>query len=424
MADVFMHSDAKSLLRNRHILFLGDSNMRAQYKDLTWLLNFNKLITQKSLRSKLEHSFLGDNLIGRSKVNHGRDFKEKRIYNDQGNGTVLEFSFLTRCYNRQLEELFNNYKKYPKLAPDVIVMNSCLWDLTRWGPNGAPEYKDNMVKLMRLMCHCLPKQCLVIWSTALPTAPHIKGALIIKQIKCIESMIRFEVMEANTFAREVVVSHGFDVLDNHYYTRMQMHRRAKDGVHYLPVPVRLLTNLLLTHIALSWGKKLPNNIQTILLDKAKQMDSKKPEKKPEVKIPTTGIFSKINLATPVKSRAKGISVTFTPGRGGRRCNLEDDECQVASTSGTNTVVRSVVQIPTNNRHAAAGPYRYKKKNKKNKKRPYDRNTNYDTNRNRNCSYYNPRYTTPSFYNPYPYTTSNHYDDSYSDYNDEEYNYEN
>jgi hypothetical protein len=31
-------------------------------------------------------------------------------------------------------------------------------------------------------------------------------------------------MEANLFARQIVVSYGFDVLDIHHHLRMQIHR--------------------------------------------------------------------------------------------------------------------------------------------------------------------------------------------------------
>jgi hypothetical protein len=44
------------------------------------------------------------------------------------------------------------------------------------------------------------------------------------QVDFLQHTLRFEVMEANMFARQIVVSHGFDVLDIHYHLRMQIHR--------------------------------------------------------------------------------------------------------------------------------------------------------------------------------------------------------
>jgi hypothetical protein len=46
----------------------------------------------------------------------------------------------------------------------------------------------------------------------------------IPQVEFLQHTLRFEVMEANMFARQIVVSHGFDVLDIHHHLRMQIHR--------------------------------------------------------------------------------------------------------------------------------------------------------------------------------------------------------
>jgi hypothetical protein len=46
----------------------------------------------------------------------------------------------------------------------------------------------------------------------------------ILQVEFLKHTLRFEVMEANLFARQIVVSYGFDVLDIHHHLRMQIHR--------------------------------------------------------------------------------------------------------------------------------------------------------------------------------------------------------
>uniref|UniRef100_A0A1B6M8Y4 Uncharacterized protein n=1 Tax=Graphocephala atropunctata TaxID=36148 RepID=A0A1B6M8Y4_9HEMI len=385
MADAFSHKDTKDLLWSKHILFLGDSNMRAQYKDLVWLMNTNTLTELTQLRSRLEVSYLGDKLIAGSKLHRGRTYQEVRKYNDDKNKTTLEYMFIPRCYNQHVKELFNNIRSGRRPVPNVVVINSCLWDLTRWGPNGVPEYKDNMVRLMRLMSQSLPKECLVIWTTTLPTAAHVQGGLIIKQIEFMEPLLRFEVMEANTFARDVVVSHGFDVLDNHYHTRMQMHRRAKDGVHYMPVPVRLMTNLLLTHVSLSWGCELPGNINSVLLDKAKAMNCK-PSRQTPVKMPTCKIFSRLSPALP---KTGGLKITFEnndePKTARRRCTLQGGS-QVPNFKTNHTFPsvelnyegmsggyqRRNQGLPEH----SVGPYRRNNRKKNNRKNPYFGNQYY------------------------------------------------
>ncbi|XP_068083388.1 uncharacterized protein [Anabrus simplex] len=198
-------------------------------------------------------------------------------------GVHAEFHFITRCYSKDIEEMVHEWKKKPLTAPDVIVINSCLWDISRWGPNGVPEYKDNLVKLMKLFKSCLPERTLVVWVTVPPLSNKIRGGLLIHQVEFMQHTLRFEVMEANTFARQVVVPHGFDILDIHYYLRMQILGRAPDGIHWLPIPMRHITNLLLTHICLSWNYPLPGNFSGPSLERFKKLATE--EKKPEVVLP-------------------------------------------------------------------------------------------------------------------------------------------
>lgn len=267
MADIFLKTDAVNLLKNKHIIFFGDSNIRGQYKDLIWLLNNNLLISQESLRAKLVDSFVGDKLLKKGNLDHGREFEEERSY--EKNGIHVEFFFITKCYTKLIVDLMEDIHLGIRSAPDVIVMNSTLWDVSRWGPNGVTLFKNNLVQLAKLFKSSLPMSTLVIWTTALPISSSIRSGLLLKQIEFLQHTLRFDVMEANLFAREIMVNHGYDVLDNHFHTRMQIHRRVSDGVHFYPKAVRLLTNLLLTHIGLSWGQPLPNRVRSLLLDKAK-----------------------------------------------------------------------------------------------------------------------------------------------------------
>jgi hypothetical protein len=49
----------------------------------------------------------------------------------QHQGVHIEFYFITRCYTRVIENMMNDIKGKKKPAPDVIVMNSLLWDISR-----------------------------------------------------------------------------------------------------------------------------------------------------------------------------------------------------------------------------------------------------------------------------------------------------
>jgi len=45
--------------------------------------------------------------------------------------TYVEYHFTARCYTPKIVELLNQIKNGEKKAPDVIIMNSCLWDISR-----------------------------------------------------------------------------------------------------------------------------------------------------------------------------------------------------------------------------------------------------------------------------------------------------
>ncbi|CAG2058144.1 unnamed protein product [Timema podura] len=134
----------------------------------------------------------------------------------------LKFYFVTRCYNQTIEDLVTNIKEGKVPVPDVIIMNSCLWDISRWGPKGVSAYKDNLLKLMKFFKKSLPPQTLVIWTTTLPISSNAYGGFLIKQVDFLKHTLRFEVMEANLYARDVVATHGYDIVDLHYYFSMQL----------------------------------------------------------------------------------------------------------------------------------------------------------------------------------------------------------
>ena len=81
---------------------------------------------------------------------------------------TVRFFFVTRAWD--------DYWKHAVLPtlrldpiPDIIIVNSCLWDLTRYGMNGGVgPYKENLNRLLEEMKAFLPKKSLFIWNTTLP----------------------------------------------------------------------------------------------------------------------------------------------------------------------------------------------------------------------------------------------------------------
>jgi hypothetical protein len=111
------------------------------------------------------------------------------------------------------------------------------------------DYKLNLVRLFDRLKEVVSSDCLVIWTATLPISKHVRGGFLIPEVEFMNSTLRLDILEANFYAQQVVVSHGFDLLDLHYYFRNQLHRRAGDGVHWDQTAHRRMTNLLLTHIS-------------------------------------------------------------------------------------------------------------------------------------------------------------------------------
>ncbi|XP_037529468.1 PC-esterase domain-containing protein 1A-like [Rhipicephalus sanguineus] len=251
---IFESAEVRNLLSSKRVVLMGCSNVRAIYKDLICVHQNNELISNEKLKQKMEDSSYGDNLVGHGKKHNGRDYREERLYRKYR--TSISFYFLTRIYGEYVKRILADMTI--GYAPDVIIVSSCLWDITRWGPNGVEEYKENLNRFFRDLNRKLPSTSLVIWLTAAPLAQDVRGGFLIPQLDFLKYSLRFHVLEANTFCRETADKYGIDVVDIHYHLRMFLEYRAEDGIHWLPEAVRLCTNLVLTHIALSWGFKEPS----------------------------------------------------------------------------------------------------------------------------------------------------------------------
>ena len=73
------------------------------------------------------------------------------------------------------------------------------------------------------------------------------------------SVIRFNVVETNFYASHEVSKKGFDVVDVHFaFLLLGMRHRTSDGIHWQPEANRLMSNMVLSHYALSLSRQLPN----------------------------------------------------------------------------------------------------------------------------------------------------------------------
>ena len=79
-----------------------------------------------------EDSCLKDKLLDggmRGNDKKGIGYREVRQYHTDF--YFLQFVFMTRCYNTYVESVISKFESAEQ-KPDVIIVNSCLWDITRY----------------------------------------------------------------------------------------------------------------------------------------------------------------------------------------------------------------------------------------------------------------------------------------------------
>ena len=102
-------------------------------------------------------------------------------------------------------------------------------------------------------------------------------------------------LHANSLAVAKFASAGHSVVDLHFYLQLQTSDRDADGIHWMPPTHRIITNLLLTSLALASNSKLPGRVESFALEQIKlnadadQISRKREEllAKPAVKMSQT-----------------------------------------------------------------------------------------------------------------------------------------
>ena len=77
---------------------------------------------------QLEKSYLGDRLVEGEVASRGRDYREVRHFHTADGALEVHFVFCTRIYSAYMSRALDRYRCEP---PDLIVVNSCVWDISR-----------------------------------------------------------------------------------------------------------------------------------------------------------------------------------------------------------------------------------------------------------------------------------------------------
>lgn len=268
-----MPEEFGKIFSNQHIVMLGDSQMRGIYKDFVWFLNHDSIVPDELLHTKLEPRFPDientkwnqklsdevievfdegnrDYLLDSKGLTSGRSFIEPRQYKNTKFNITVHYRFIVKAYSVELEEFLMNFEEKNGAKIDTIIMNSCLWDITRNGPFDYIEYKKHLDILLKLIPKVLSTGSF-FWLTSPMLAEEIQGRgmkIPGLEFQCFFS--RYAVIEANFVAANEVSKAGYGVIDLHYLLLLQQFRRRKDGIHWIGPANRLITNLIITNVQL------------------------------------------------------------------------------------------------------------------------------------------------------------------------------
>ncbi|CAF0870711.1 unnamed protein product [Adineta ricciae] len=247
--DNLTSKDVKNLLHDKYILILGDSVVRGLYKDLIKFYNSNDLISEDELRIKGENRFSGDRLISggiQKGLTNGIDYEEVREYS-AGGRLRLRFYFLTKCYSSYVKDIIFNDIKSQAVKPDMIIMNSCVWDMSRYGTCAMRSYQRNLEYIMNSVRQMLPN-ALFLWLSALPVSNSSRGGVMVPSAEYIRPILPGLIRDGNYRSLQTCHLHSVLYIDLHSVFSTMLHLRRPDGIHWLPVGIRLMNEILLNHV--------------------------------------------------------------------------------------------------------------------------------------------------------------------------------
>jgi len=278
MTDIFQSVDARNFLRGKKIVYLGGSITRGLYKDMVWLLNSDTLLPRNILGSKGEDRFpdlsslhgyeadVGgfrdsnnkDRLHGCGScswdfkgLNRGRNYTEFREYENEEFQVKIAYKFITSAWSDDTLQWLRGREREYQSNIDIILMGSCLWDVNRRGPTGPELYTEKLQTLVSHVNTHFPRTHFV-WMTSPPNSSETNSkGMSVQGLEFQNFSSRYAVVEANHRSAKVMKTAGFNVIDFHFYLQAQAGRRNPDGIHWSPAINRLMTQITLTHLALT-----------------------------------------------------------------------------------------------------------------------------------------------------------------------------
>jgi len=232
---------------------MGDSNMRSIYKDLIYLIQEDKLMNDSDRKAGgNKESICGDLLLEGGiykSLASGIDYEEKRVF--LSNIFLMKFIFLTRCRNDMTFRIFEELKKDSE-KPDLVVINSTLWDISRYGENGERDFKVNLPLCFDDLRAATSPTTIILWLTALPISAEPSAAVFDEKYRPENKYWRTQFLHINAFSAELAKTKGCEVLDVHYLFRQHPDMRDTDGCHWNAQGHRMITSYIAQTVSLIW----------------------------------------------------------------------------------------------------------------------------------------------------------------------------
>ncbi|UJR29051.1 hypothetical protein I4U23_010266 [Adineta vaga] len=262
--------DLRRIFQNKYVVSMGDSNMRSIYKDFILLLQEEKELSDADRKAGgNKESICGDTLLEGGvykSLASGIEYEEKRIF--LANIFLVKFIFLTRCLNDVVTRTFDEFQRDTE-KPDLVVINSTLWDISRYGANGEADFKRNLPICFDELRAATSPTTIILWLTALPISAEPSAAVFDEKYRPENKYWRTQFLHINAYSAELAKKKNCEVLDVHYLFRQHPDLRDTDGCHWNSHGHRLITSFIAQTVSLIWH--VPYLDRTVIEHKEREL---------------------------------------------------------------------------------------------------------------------------------------------------------
>ncbi|CAF3053101.1 unnamed protein product [Rotaria sp. Silwood2] len=137
--------EVRNLFKHQRVILIGDSIVRGIYKDLCCVLTGNNRLLYSNELQFNRHQIKKETLFGEAIEKFYANRRnsafnvEQRSLKSKSFGYDVTYIFTSRIWNQKMVQLLSSLDKY-----DIIIVNSQIWDLSRYEDNDGQSYLKNL----------------------------------------------------------------------------------------------------------------------------------------------------------------------------------------------------------------------------------------------------------------------------------------